>query len=154
MNSNIKVYNKIPNDFDAKVEVAAIYVKVDDKILLLQLANNKAEKGAWGLPAGKLEVLEMPLQAAQRELFEETGIYILSTDQFQSLGTLYMRKPQLDYAFHLFEIKFDIIPTLTLSNEHSSHKWVSKEEAENLPLMSGGKEALDNYYQHSSNLLK
>ena len=147
MNSNISVYDKMPEQFFPQVEVAAIYVNVDDKILLLQLANHKQEKGSWGVPAGKLEVHEKPLQAAKRELFEETGINIESEDAFQSLGTLYIRKPELDYVYHLFGIRLGVIPSLSLSDEHCSYVWVSKEEAEALPLMNGAKQALDAYYQ-------
>lgn len=147
MNSNIKVYDRRPADFAAKVEVAATYVNVSGKILLLQLADHKAEKGTWGVPAGKLEVHEKPPQAAKRELFEETGIHIESTDQFHSLGTLYIRKPELDYVYHLFGIELDTKPDLTLSNEHCFYRWVLSEEAETLPLMNGAKEALDTYYR-------
>lgn len=149
MNSNIIVFDKKPNDFFPKVEVAAIYVNVKDKILLMQLADHKSENGSWGVPAGKLEAQETPLHAAKRELFEETGINIESDDAFQSLGALYIRKPELDYVYHLFGISFDAMPTLFLSDEHCSHVWVSRKETEALPLMNGAKQALDTYYQAS-----
>lgn len=149
MNSNINIYDKMPEQFSPKVEVAAIYVNVSGKILLLQLANHKNEKGSWGVPAGKLEAHEKPLHAAKRELFEETGINIESDDAFQSLGALYIRKPELDYVYHLFGIRLDAIPSLFLSDEHCSHVWVSRGEAEALPLMNGAKQALDAYYQAS-----
>lgn len=149
MNSNINVYYKKPEQFSPKVEVAAIYVNVNGKILLLQLANHKNEKGSWGVPAGKLEAHEEPLHAAKRELFEETGINIESDNAFQSLGALYIRKPELDYVYHLFGIRLDATPSLTLSDEHCLHVWVSRDEAEALPLMNGAKQALDAYYQAS-----
>lgn len=154
MNSDIKVYDKMPERFSPKVEVAGIYVNVNGKILLLQLSDHKHEKGAWGVPAGKLEAHEKPLHAAKRELFEETGINIESEDAFQSLGALYIRKPELDYVYHLFGIRLDAIPPLSLSAEHCSHAWVSKKEAEALPLMNGAKQALDVYYADSQAILR
>lgn len=137
----------MPDDFAATIEVAAIYVNVRGKILLLQLADQKTEKGTWGVPAGKLEDREKPIQAAKRELFEETGIQIESTDPFQPLGALYIRKPELDYVYHLFGIQLNTMPVLTLSGEHCAHIWVSRKEAETLPLMNGAKQALNTYYQ-------
>lgn len=147
MNSDIKIYNKAPVDFAAKVEVAAVYVNVCGKILFLQINDKKKEKGFWGVPAGKIEPGEKPLQAAIRELFEETGIRIDSADDFHSLGALYVRKPELDYVYHLFCIHLDSIPEIELSAEHCSHRWVSQKEAKALPLMLGATQALDTYFQ-------
>jgi 8-oxo-dGTP diphosphatase len=144
--SPVKVYDAIPAGFTPQMEIAAVYVSVDEKILLLQLSDHKPEKGLWGLPAGKLETREGPLQAAKRELFEETGINIESERLFQSLGALYFRKPEVDYVCHLFGVNLSDIPPVCLSHEHCSYVWVSREEAEVLPLMNGGKEALDFYY--------
>lgn len=147
MNFSIKVYDKLPDGFSAKVEVAAIYVNVNDKILLLQLADHKAEKGAWGVPAGKLETDETSVQAAKRELYEETGIHIESLEILQPLGALYIRKPEFDYIYHLFSLELETLPSLSLSIEHRAHAWVSKEEAITLPLMNGAEQALETYYQ-------
>lgn len=147
MNSNINVYDKIPEQFSPKVEIAAIYVNVNGKILLLQLANNKSEKGFWGVPAGKLEANESPQAAAKRELFEETGIIINPEDHFKSLGMLYMRKPDLDYIYHFFSLSLNTIPAISLSEEHCSYVWVSRDEAEVLALMQGAKDALDAYFK-------
>jgi len=149
MSSDTKVYDKIPNGFSPQVEVAAIYVNVDGKILLLQLADHKHEKGAWGVPAGKLEKHEEPLQGAKRELFEETGINIELQD-LQTLGALYIRKPGLDYTYHLFSLTLNVMPILSLSAEHCSHVWASREQALSLPLMNGAGHALDTYYQKTS----
>lgn len=147
MKSNIKIFENMPDDFSAQVEVAAIYVNVNDKILLLQLSDQKMEKGLWGVPAGKLESHEEPLQAAKRELFEETGLRIDPIDRFHALGALYIRKPELDYVYHLFGVQLDTMPALALSAEHRSHAWVSREEAKTFPLVNGAKQALDTYYR-------
>lgn len=147
MNATISVYDKMPEQFSPKVEVAAIYVNVKGKILLLQLASHKRENGSWGVPCGKLEAHEKPLHAAKRELFEETGINIASDEAFEPLGTLYIRKPELDYAYHFFGICLNTMPLLLLSEEHCSYCWVSCEESKALPLMNGAKQALDAYYQ-------
>ena len=149
MKNTSEVYEHVPEGFSPQVEIAAVYVNVDGRILLLQIADHKQEKGAWGVPAGKLEANEEPLHAAKRELFEETAIDV-PLDKLRALGVLYVRKPSLDYVYHLFGLNLDAIPSLTLSSEHSSHIWVSREEAHALPLMDGAGRALDVYDQRHS----
>jgi ADP-ribose pyrophosphatase len=54
---------------------SAVMMAVDDKnrILLVKQYRLPAEKYLWELPAGKVDEGEKPLQAAKRELIEETG---------------------------------------------------------------------------------
>ena len=54
---------------------SAVMMAVDDKkrVLLVRQYRLPAEKSLWELPAGKLDAGEKPLQAAKRELVEETG---------------------------------------------------------------------------------
>src|SRR5947209_19025154 len=54
---------------------SAVMMAVDDKnrVLLVNQYRLPAEKYLWELPAGRLDPGEKPLQAAKRELGEETG---------------------------------------------------------------------------------
>src|SRR3954447_6959691 len=54
---------------------SAVMMAVDEKkrVLLVRQYRLPAEKNLWELPAGKLDDGEKPLQAAKRELIEETG---------------------------------------------------------------------------------
>ena len=54
---------------------SAVMMAVDDRrrILLVRQYRLPAEKYLWELPAGRLDPGEKPLQAAKRELAEETG---------------------------------------------------------------------------------
>ena len=54
---------------------SAVMMAVDDKqrILLVRQYRLPAGKYLWELPAGKVDAGETPLQAARRELIEETG---------------------------------------------------------------------------------
>jgi len=54
---------------------SAVMMAVDDRkrILLVRQYRLPAEQYLWELPAGKLDPGEKPLQAAKRELAEETG---------------------------------------------------------------------------------
>jgi ADP-ribose pyrophosphatase len=54
---------------------SAVMMAVDDKkrVLLVRQYRLPAERYMWELPAGRLDPGETPLQAAKRELIEETG---------------------------------------------------------------------------------
>lgn len=55
---------------------SAVMIPVDekDRVLLVQQFRLPAERKLWEIPAGRLDDGEKPLQAAKRELEEETGI--------------------------------------------------------------------------------
>lgn len=139
---------KLPN-FQPKMEASSCYLEIDDHLLLIQQATGKPEEGLWGVPAGKLELNETPEAAAKRELFEETGIQIHSSSQVQYLGTLYIRKPDLDYIYYMFKIHLHGKPHIHLSFEHNNYMWASAKDLENIPLRAGVKEALQ-YYREGS----
>ncbi|MEN9344196.1 MAG: hypothetical protein RLZZ453_983 [Chlamydiota bacterium] len=142
---DIEIHEKKPEDFSPQVHVAACYLEIDRKLLLLQRASNKSEPGRWGVPGGKLEKEETPEQAAVRELSEETGIFLARPSQVQYVGALYIQKPTVDYVYHLLKIQVDQKPDICLSNEHENYKWASLKDLQEMPLMSGGQEILDYY---------
>ncbi|MDN3506252.1 MAG: NUDIX hydrolase [Simkaniaceae bacterium] len=134
----IEIFETQPSDFDTSLQASACYIQVDQKFLLLQKATNLI----WTTPGGKLEKGETPLQAAIRELFEETG---LRATQPYFLTKLYFRKPSVDFVFHMFQVKLDALPLVTLSKEHQSYAWKSPDEFDSLSLIAGFHEALDYY---------
>lgn len=69
---------------DPKVAVALL-IKKDDQVLLVQ-RNNEPQRGRWSLPAGFVDAGEDPIQAAERECLEETGLYARVTSL---IGVLY-----------------------------------------------------------------
>jgi 8-oxo-dGTP diphosphatase len=148
MKSLLEVHEKKPEGFTPQVQVAGCYLETDGKFLLLQNAFWKSESGKWGVPAGKLDSNETPEIAAKRELFEETGISLPSPSQLQQMGSLYIRKPEVDYVYHLFKVQLDQIPNVHLSDEHQDYKWVTLKDVEEIPLMDGAREAL--HYFHTS----
>lgn len=132
-------------NFQPKMEASACYLEVDNQILLIQQEKGGTDEGQWGVPAGKLELNETPEMAAKRELFEETGIQLLSPAQIIYLTTLYIRKPDLDYIYYMFRVPLNKKPSIKLSVEHSDYRWVSRDDLRKLPLRPGVKEALQYY---------
>jgi ADP-ribose pyrophosphatase len=83
---------------------SAVMLAVDDKkrILLVRQYRLPADRYLWELPAGKVDEGEKPLQAAKRELVEETGYkaktwtklasFFVSPGYVQERMTIYLAK--------------------------------------------------------------
>lgn len=141
----VEVFETRPAGFQGAIEAAAAYLEIDGRLLLLQCGELKEEAGRWGVPAGKVEKGETPEETVRRELFEETGICV-GCSAIQNLGVLYIRKPHVQYVYHLFRIALDQKPEVRLSNEHQQYIWASVQELESLPLMAGAYAALRKYW--------
>ncbi len=149
---DIQVFHHAPQDFTPKVEVAAVYVEVGKEVLFLQRASS--EKGLWGVPAGKVEAGESAESAAKRELLEEAGIALDGHSRFDSLGKLFIRKPHIDYIYHMHRLILTKKPIVTLSPEHQESQWISLESASDLPLMAGALEAFLHYKDMGKNRVR
>lgn len=139
------IYVQPPTDFQPTVEVAACYCEWENKLLLVKRHPNKPQGNTWGVPAGKMEIGESPIDTIKREVFEEVGL-ILNSNTLLSIGKLYCRLPHIDYIYHMFSDRFESFPQVTLcSQELLESKWVTFSEAKTLPLIAGGLEALNFY---------
>jgi 8-oxo-dGTP diphosphatase len=62
---------------DPKVAVAVL-IENQNQVLLVRRANDP-QRGLWTLPAGFVDAGEDPIQAGERECFEETGLRVKIT---------------------------------------------------------------------------
>lgn len=82
--------------------------------------------GYWQLPGGRINLGETPMQAASRELKEETGI---DTDGFIELKTAtFFHKEREDISINFMVVV--ISPEVKLNYEHSEYIWAP---LDNLP---------------------
>lgn len=58
--------------------VATVLINADDEVLMMQEAKESCA-GKWYLPAGRMELGETIVQAAEREVLEETGLRVAIT---------------------------------------------------------------------------
>lgn len=149
-----------PQNFSPGVQVAGLFCEYLQMILLLKRHPQKSQGNTWGIPAGKIERGEDPLQAVIREIHEEVGFAPLSQD-VHHLGTLYKQlfpskedaligKKGLCFTFHMFRTKLPSLPSLCLSlEENIEAKWVTLNEARQLPLIAGAEEVLAFYHHHA-----
>ncbi len=97
--------------------VAVVVLNGNDVLLIKRAVGHL--KGLWSLPAGRLNIREMPEECARREVKEETG---LALSQIIELGiTTYM-----DDEIHTVGIGYaSKVDTreVTLNEEHSEYMW-------------------------------
>ncbi len=142
----LEIFETKPEKFNCDLQVAACYLEVKGRILLLKRKSHKSDPGLWGLPAGKFEKNETPLQAALRELSEETGV-VLDSSQITPFDVLYIRRTG-EYVYHMFSARLLEFPKIRLCEEHEEAHWVLLDHVESMPLIPGGKEAFRKYLKH------
>ncbi|HUD02375.1 MAG TPA: NUDIX domain-containing protein, partial [Rhabdochlamydiaceae bacterium] len=94
------VFQDPPENFNPKVEVAACFITVDQKVLFIKRQLHCSEPGKWGIPGGKVEKGETAHQAVLREVKEETGLDLPRA--VKHLGTVYIRYPEVDFIYHMY----------------------------------------------------
>lgn len=140
------IFHTIPDAFNPRFEIVSCYVEHDGKILLLHRHDHKSQGGKWGLPAGKMEAGETKIEAMARELREETGL-ILETRQAVYLGRVFVRYPDHDFVYHMFQYPLSgSTPVRINDQEHKDHQWISPYEASRLPLVDDLEECMKLYY--------
>ena len=110
-----------------KVTAGVLIINEDGKYLAVHPTGYSHEDGQWSLPKGIVDEGESPIEAAKREVFEETGID-LSGNSFKDLGQhSYVHEKDI----HLFVTKINNSKELKI---HCSSLFVDhdgKEKPEN-----------------------
>jgi 8-oxo-dGTP pyrophosphatase MutT (NUDIX family) len=101
--------------------------------LLLHRSAIETDPDLWGIPAGKVESGESDLEAAVREIYEETGIKADPAD-LEYLGLLPIEYDTFTVEFPIFHLKFDERPEIILDpEEHIGNEWLTPGEILQLP---------------------
>ena len=119
------------------ISIQTIIFNTSNEILLLQRADNK---NYWQSVTGSLEKNEAPIDAAIREILEETGINATEhlffnfskNHQYLIFKEWKHRYPKLQRknVEHLFGLQLENnTPIIINPNEHNAYKWVSFDEA-------------------------
>ena len=135
------VFQQPPENFNPKIEVAACFITVNEKVLFMKRQPHRSEPSKWGIPGGKLEKGETAHQAVRREIKEETG---LELSDVKHLGTVYIRYPEVDFIYHMYGHDLQEYPEQIVidSVEHEEYRWMKIGEALKLPLIRGEDECI------------
>lgn len=136
-----------PDGFNPKVSASLVFIEWNDKLLLLLTSPHKDQGLTWSAPGGKLDPGETPLQAAVREVHEETGI-VVQPEALVNCGKFFARNAWADFILHIYRTKISgPLPSVMLQpKEHTQFKWLALHEMAQLPLMEGADECLEVVY--------
>jgi|SRR5579884_162990 len=129
------IYKRKPKLFNPRFEVVSCFCEYQGKILMLHRQDYKDRGNTWGVPAGKIDNDEVPIEAILRELREETSIQRQSID-LKHLTKVYVRYPDYDFIYHIFHLTLDREENVEINlKEHKSFTWVSPQEALKMELV-------------------
>jgi len=105
--------------------------------LLLKRSDEVHCGGLWSFPGGKVEGGETPLDAAKRELTEETG---MTGQNWRPLGEYQHDYPDRTLHFHLFACDCNHPDTL---HSMDAHAWVPVNKLGEYPMPEANRALLD-----------
>ena len=113
--------------------VAAIIRDELGRVLVLQ----KAEDGAWSLPAGAIEPGESPEEAVARETAEEVGLMVRAARLVAVLGgrpyrTRYPNGDEVEFTVCVFECDVEDYDLAATDGEAAGFRWVEAPEVAGL----------------------
>lgn len=121
------IYLEPTPQFKARFEIAVVYIEYNNQILLLHRQDNASQGNKWGIPGGKVDENETPLQAAIRETYEETG-YDISKQTIETLNTVYVEYNETNhFIHHMFRITLEGEPGAVKIDfsEHKGFTWIT-----------------------------
>ncbi len=139
------VYDSPTPQFQPNIEVSALYILYEDKVLLLHRQDFKSEGDCWGVPGGKVHKGETPLEAVLRETQEETG-QDFSQTPVKHMKTVYIElNEDFHVLYHIFIASWPTDPASVKINflEHKGFTWVTRDQTRNLHLMQDEDVCLD-----------
>jgi 8-oxo-dGTP diphosphatase len=114
-----------------RVGVGAVVIK-DDRIILVRRGCAPSE-GLWAIPGGMLELGETIQEAADREMFEETGVTVRAKDPVYTFD-FFERDDDGRVRFHfiIIDVAADYIAGKPVGADDAAEaRWFTREEIEN-----------------------
>lgn len=112
------------------VQVFVYTTKPTFKVLILKRIPEKS--GYWQPSCGGVDEGELPIEAARRELFEETGIVYKEAIIDLDYSFTYRESKNgimMDMQDICFAVEVEEIPKVELSQEHKEYRWCTEVEA-------------------------
>jgi dihydroneopterin triphosphate diphosphatase len=112
-------------------------------LVLQRAANEKLYPGLWQIVTGTMKKNESALQAAMRELKEETGLSPKRCWTIPYVDTYFDLAKDTIQLVPVFAAEFDSSSTLQLSSEHQRSEWLRFEDARRRLVWPGQRHSMD-----------
>lgn len=123
------IFLEPPKDFHPFHEIAIGFIHHEGKLFMAKRHESKRQGNKWGLPGGKIEKGETPVQAFAREVFEEIGIHLQEED-IKNFKHVFVRYPERDFCSHMFSVDLKDKPDIILQeDELTDFQWIQPEKA-------------------------
>ncbi len=120
------------------ISIACTVIVREGKIFIQQRQKDDVWGGLWEFPGGRLKKDESPLDAAVRELFEETEFEAQHVEHFITVTHYYTRYRVTLHA-HLGRINGRYIPSLHAATQY---RWVTLDQLDEYPFPSGHRQVI------------
>ncbi len=115
-----------------------IFSREQDSFLLLKCPETERHKAYWQPVTGGIEKNESKSSACLREVQEETGLKINSSDIVKLIDTFKVYREKIELHKTVFVVILDNA-TVKISDEHISFKWEIPEMVEQMLLWGSNK---------------
>ena len=119
---------------DVRADGVAVYVwrrAMDGSVELLQIHRSEATgeyQHSWQIVYGGIEAGETAVQAATRELREETGLAPRAMFQVEYVETFYFRPKDYVLMMPVFAVEVAATDVVILNEEHDAYRWIPATE--------------------------
>lgn len=120
------------------IHAVAGILQQENKLLIAERPPGKPYSGYWEFPGGKVEANELSEHALKRELHEELGIEVISSQHLFDHNYTYPDKHVLLEVWLIKQFRNE-----PQSKENQKLLWVSHAEMIQLPLLQGNWDILD-----------
>lgn len=114
-----------------------------EKVLLVRRGQDPGA-GRWAIPGGSVELGETLQQAAEREIWEETGIRIKAREPVLTFDVIEKdERNRVRYHYVIVDVAADYIDGEPLAGDDAAEaRWISRDEAGRLPLNESSRRLL------------
>jgi len=125
-----------PPGYPAAPKVAVGAVVIKDAAVLLVKRSQKPNAGLWAIPGGSVELGESLRQAAEREIFEETGIRIAAGDPVLTFEAIERdRHGRVQYHYVITDLDATYLEGEPVAGDDAADaRWVGLNELATLPV--------------------
>ena len=115
------------------VGVGAVVIR-DGEILLVK-RGVAPSKGLWAIPGGSLELGETLQQAAEREIFEETGVTIRAREPIYAFDFFERKDGRIRFHFVIVDVAADYISgDAKGADDALDARWLAPADLDHLPV--------------------